>query len=157
MWNVQDSSLQPVNLRASLFLGRLGSLEPLDWGQIRGLGTRSGQRLVGSGMTRGCCVHEQTAVMRARGRRWAATAARAEMHRLAVAAGVRRRFAPHHLRHAHVVELAREGGAVNIIQRQHTHLCTTSAYLQGIDPSEIIDAVHSRRPPTISATAGLAL
>jgi integrase len=49
--------------------------------------------------------------------------------------------------------------AVNIIQRQlgHTDLGTTSAYLQGIDPSEIIDAVRSRRPPTISATAGLAL
>jgi site-specific recombinase XerD len=96
---------------------------------------------------------------RTRGRRWAAGAARAELRRLAVAAGVRRRFAPHQLRHAHAVELAREGVAVNIIQRQlgHTDLGTTSAYLQGIDPSEIIDAVRSRTPPTISATAGLAL
>jgi len=34
---------------------------------------------------------------------------------------------------------------------------TTSTYLQGIDPSEIIDAVRSRRQPTISATAGLTL
>jgi hypothetical protein len=40
---------------------------------------------------------------------------------------------------------------------QHTDLGTTSTYLQGIDPSEIIDAVRSRRPPTISATAGLSL
>jgi site-specific recombinase XerD len=96
---------------------------------------------------------------RTRGRRWAASAARAELRQLAIAAGVRRRFAPHQLRHAHAVELAREGMAVNIIQRQlgHTDLGTTSAYLQGIDPSEIIDAVRSRRPPTISATAGLAL
>ena len=72
---------------------------------------------------------------------------------------VRRRFAPHQLRHAHAVELAREGVAINIIQRQlgHTDLGTTSTYLQGIDPSEIIDAVRSRRQPTISATAGLAL
>ena len=78
---------------------------------------------------------------------------------LAVDAGVRRRFAPHQLRHAHAVELAREGVAVNIIQRQlgHTDLGTTSTYLQGIDPSEIIDAVRSRRQPTISATAGLTL
>jgi hypothetical protein len=51
----------------------------------------------------------------------------------------------------------REGVAVNIIQRQHTDLGTTSTYLQGIDPSEIIDAVRSRRQPTISATAGLTL
>jgi site-specific recombinase XerD len=94
-----------------------------------------------------------------RGRRWAATAARAELRQLASEAGVRRRFAPHQLRHAHAVELAREGVAVNIIQRQlgHTDLGTTSTYLQGIDPSEIIDAVRSRRQPTISATAGLAL
>jgi site-specific recombinase XerC len=69
------------------------------------------------------------------------------------------RFAPNQLRHAHAVELAREGVAVNIIQRQlgHTDLGTTSASLQGIDPSEIIDAVRSRRQPTISATAGLGL
>jgi integrase/recombinase XerD len=94
-----------------------------------------------------------------RGRRWAATAARGELRELAVAAGVRRRFAPHQLRHAHAVEFAREGVAVNIIQSQlgHTDLGTTSAYLQGIDPSEIIEAVRSGRPPTISATAGLAL
>ena len=94
-----------------------------------------------------------------RGRRWAATAARAELRQLAVDAGVRRRFALHQLRHAHAVELAREGVAVNIIQRQlgHTDLGTTSTYLQGIDPSEIIDAVRSRRQPTISATAGLTL
>jgi site-specific recombinase XerD len=92
-----------------------------------------------------------------RGRRWAATAARAELRQLAVDAGVRRRFAPHQLRHAHAIELARDGVPVNIIQRQHTDLGTTSVYLQGIDPSEIIDAVRSRKPPTISATAGLAL
>lgn len=94
-----------------------------------------------------------------RGRRWSATAARRELRQLAVDAGVRRRFAPHQLRHAHAVELAREGVAVNIIQRQlgHTDLGTTSTYLQGIDPSEIIDAIRLRRQPTISATAGLKL
>ena len=78
---------------------------------------------------------------------------------LAAGAGVRRRFAPHQLRHAHAVELAREGVAVNIIQRQlgHTDLGTTSTYLQGIDPSGVINAVCSRRPPMISMTAGLNL
>lgn len=101
-----------------------------------------------------CVIDGQT-----RGRRWSATAARHELRALAVAAGVRRRFARHQLRHAHAVELAREGIAVNIIQRQlgHTDLGTTSTYLQGIDPSEIINAVRSRRPPMISMTAGLDL
>src|ERR1700729_1126909 len=44
---------------------------------------------------------------------------------------------------------AREGVAINIIQRQlgRTDLGTTSTYLQEIDPSEIIDAVRSRRQP----------
>ena len=101
-----------------------------------------------------CVIDGQT-----RGRRWAATAARANLRNLAAAAGVRRRFAPHQLRHAHAVELAREGVAVNIIQRQlgHTDLGTTSTYLQGIDPIEIIDTVRTRQPPTIPMTAGLNL
>ena len=74
-------------------------------------------------------------------------------------AGVRRRFAPHQLRHAHALELAREGVPLNIIQRQlgHANLGTTSIYLQGIDPEEIITAVRTRRAPMMSASAGLRL
>ena len=44
-----------------------------------------------------------------RGRGWSATAARGELRRLAVQAGVRRRFAPHQLRRAHAIEMAHEG------------------------------------------------
>ena len=44
-----------------------------------------------------------------RGRPWTAGAARSELRRVAREAGVRRRFAPHQLRHAHAVEMAREG------------------------------------------------
>ena len=33
----------------------------------------------------------------------------------------------------------------------------TSIYLQGIDPDEIIQTVHARRPPMIPASVGLAL
>jgi integrase len=67
-----------------------------------------------------------------RGRHWANAAARAELRRTAVAAGVRRRFAPHQLRHAHAVELAREGVPWIVIQRQlgHSNLGITSIYLQ---------------------------
>ena len=72
---------------------------------------------------------------------------------------MRRRFAPHHLRHAHAIELAREGVPLNVIPRQlgHRNLGVTSIYLQGIDPDEIIETVHNRRPPTIPASVGLAL
>jgi integrase len=51
-----------------------------------------------------CVIHGPTA-----GRRWEASAARKQLHHAAVAAGVRRRFAPHQLRHAHAVEMAHEG------------------------------------------------
>ncbi|HEY7619582.1 MAG TPA: tyrosine-type recombinase/integrase, partial [Solirubrobacteraceae bacterium] len=53
-----------------------------------------------------------------RGRPWSGAAVRAEFRRVAVHAGVRRRFVPHQLRHAHALELAREGVPLNIIQRQ---------------------------------------
>jgi hypothetical protein len=77
------------------------------------------------------------------------TIAMVELRRLAARAGVRRRFAPHQLRHAHALELAREGVALNIIQSQlgHANLGTTSIYLQGIDTEEIIATVHARRAP----------
>jgi site-specific recombinase XerD len=101
------------------------------------------------------CVVEGTTC----GRGWSQTGARAELRRLAEIAGVRRRFAPHQLRHAHAVEMAREGVPLPVIQRQlgHAHLGVTSTYLQGIDTTEIINTVHARRPPTIPANAGLSL
>jgi hypothetical protein len=48
---------------------------------------------------------------------------------------------------------------LNIIQRQlrHANLGTTSIYLQGIDPEEIISAVRMRRAPMMSASARLRL
>jgi hypothetical protein len=96
---------------------------------------------------------------RTRGRAWAPPAVRTEFRCVAARAGVRRRFAPHQLRHAHALELAREGVPLNIIQRQlgHMNLGTTSIYLQGIDPEEIIIAVRTRRAPMMSASAGLKL
>jgi hypothetical protein len=36
-----------------------------------------------------------------------------------------------------------------------SNLGTTSIYLQGIDTEEIIAAVHARRAPMMSASAGL--
>jgi integrase/recombinase XerD len=96
---------------------------------------------------------------RTRGRRWSTAAARAELRRTAAAAGVRRRFAPHQLRHAHAVEMAREGVPLVVIQRQlgHSNLGITSVYLQGIDNAEIIDTVHTRRAPMIPVSTSLRL
>jgi hypothetical protein len=110
-----------------------------------------------------CVIDGQT-----RGRRWSATAARAELRELAVGAPLRPPSGRPPL-HAH---RAASHTAVQPQPKsttgspteppyhphiQHTDLGTTSTYLQGIDPSEIIDAVRSRRQPTITATAGLTL
>jgi site-specific recombinase XerD len=99
------------------------------------------------------CVIRGAAV----GRHWESSAARKQLARTAAKAGVRRRFAPHQLRHAHAVEMAHEGVPLVVIQRQlgHANLGVTSIYLQGIDSSEIIHTVHSRPAPVIPATAGL--
>jgi integrase/recombinase XerD len=99
-----------------------------------------------------CVMHGPTA-----GRPWSSSAARTTLRELAVAAGVRRRFAPHQLRHAHAVEMAREGVPLTVVQRQlgHANLGITSIYLQGIDNSEIINTVFARPAPTLPASAGL--
>jgi site-specific recombinase XerD len=99
-----------------------------------------------------CVIRGATA-----GRRWESSAARKQLARTAANADVRRRFAPHQLRHAHAVEMAHEGVPLVVIQRQlgHANLGVTSIYLQGIDSSEIIHTVHSRPAPVIPAAAGL--
>jgi hypothetical protein len=53
--------------------------------------------------------------------------------------------------------MAREGISLIVIQRQHADLAITPVYLRGIDNAEIIEAIHSRRPPMIPASAGLRL
>ena len=94
---------------------------------------------------------------RTRGRPLTTTSVRQQLRRTAAKAGVWRRFAPHQLRHADAVEMAREGVPLNVIQRQlgHANLGITSVYLQGIDNAELIDTVHARRAPMIPASAGL--
>ena len=98
-----------------------------------------------------------------RGRAWSASAARNELHHLALKAGVRRRLAPHQLRHAHAVELLHEGIPLPLIQRQlgHSHLSTTGTYLRGDrlrgdhlhgPRAARADDARQRRPRPVSAT-----
>jgi integrase len=94
-----------------------------------------------------------------RGRPWAPAGVRSRLHVAAGRAGIRRRFAPHQLRHAHAVEMSREGVPLLVIQRQlgHADLAITSVYLRGIDNTEIIHTVHERPAPMIPAHNGLTL
>jgi site-specific recombinase XerD len=93
------------------------------------------------------------------GRPCASAGIRAQLHHAAAVAGVRRRFAPHQLRHAHAVEMSREGISLIVIQRQlgHADLAITSRYLRGIDNTEIIAAVHQRPAPMIPADPRIAV
>jgi site-specific recombinase XerD len=96
---------------------------------------------------------------RTRGCQWSSAGARTELRRTAVAAGIRRRFAPHQLRHAHAVEMAHEAVPLVVIQRQlgHSNLGIAPVYLQGIDNAEIINTVHARRAPMIPVSTALRL
>ena len=78
---------------------------------------------------------------------------------MAATAGVRRRFAPHQLRHGHAVEMAHEGVHLIVIQRQlgDSNLGITSIYLQGTDNAEIIEAVHARHAAMVPVSASLRL
>jgi integrase/recombinase XerD len=53
--------------------------------------------------------------------------------------------------------MSREGISLLVIQRQlgHADLAITSAYLRGIDSTEIIQTVHERPPPMVPATPRL--
>jgi site-specific recombinase XerD len=93
-----------------------------------------------------------------RGQPCAPAGIRGQLHHAAETAGIRRRFAPHQLRHAHAVEMSREGISLIVIQRQlgHADLAITSRYLRGIDNTEIIQAIHDRPEPMIPAGRQLA-
>ena len=92
-----------------------------------------------------------------RGRPWAPAGVRTQLHAAAARGGVRRRLAPHQLRHAHAVEMSREGVPLLVIQRQlgHADLAITSVYLRGIDNTEIVHTVHERPAPMVPAQSRL--
>jgi len=154
--SLAERDLDPVRGALVVRLGKGGKRREVgmdDWGweQLRPWLEHRSSMPIG---TLFCVINAPTC-----GRPWSGPAARTQLRRLALAAGVRRRFAPHQLRHAHAVEMAREGVPLNVIQRQlgHADLDVTSVYLQGIDNTEVISAVHSRRAPTMPASAGLLL
>ena len=66
--------------------------------------------------------------------------------RLAKRAGIAKRVHAHGLRHTFAAELAHEGTAINLIQRQlgHSSLATTSVYLDHIAPEDVVRAMRAR-------------
>jgi site-specific recombinase XerD len=95
LWRAGLRITEALSLAESDGMGRWAWQHLHAWLEIP-LGMRVGALL--------CVVDGPTA-----GRQWSPTATRATLRELAAAAGVRRRFAPHQLRHAHAVEIARSG------------------------------------------------
>jgi site-specific recombinase XerD len=91
-----------------------------------------------------CVVSGVTAVQR-----WTASDVRRQLSRAAKAAGITRRVAPHQFRHAHAVDLWRDGIDVFVVQRQlgHQRLDVTALYLSSVAPVELLEPIGRRRPP----------
>ena len=85
------------------------------------------------------------------GRPVTAAAIREQLRSLQHKCAIRRRIAPHQLRHCHAVELVREGVPVHILQRQlgHANLAVTTVYLASVAPEEVLAVAHNRRAPTV--------
>lgn len=85
-----------------------------------------------------------------RGQPWTAAGVRQGFAKLKEATGFEGRFAPHQLRHSHAVGLAKEGVLLPLLSRQlgHSNIATTSTYLSGISPQDVIDAISARPVPT---------
>jgi site-specific recombinase XerD len=72
--------------------------------------------------------------------------ARAALRRTAAAAGVRRRFAPHPVRHTHAVEMPHGGVPLIVIPRQPGNLGLTPVYIHGIEtPRSLRPSTHAAR------------
>jgi site-specific recombinase XerC len=80
---------------------------------------------------------------RTKGGRLGTPYVRVMLKKLAERTGVQARVAPHQLRHAHAVAMARRGVPVPIISRQlgHSNVATTATYLQGIADVEVFEIV----------------
>lgn len=88
------------------------------------------------------------------GRPMSASMVREQLRTLQRRCGIRRRIAPHQLRHCHAVELVREGAPVYILQRQlgHANLAVTTVYLSSVAPEVVLAIAHQRRQPTVQIT-----
>ena len=89
-----------------------------------------------------CVVEGRTAGVDASG----ATQVREKFADLQAAAGIRKRFRPHQLRHTMMCELILEGKNIVIVQRQlgHANLAVTTNYTNGLPQSQVIDAMRGR-------------
>jgi integrase len=84
---------------------------------------------------------------------------RTKLKELAAECGIEKNVRPHQLRHSLACDLAREGVPIPHISRQlgHSNVATTSTYLAGIAPVEVVNVMCARSAPgvdTLSSKQG---
>ena len=123
---------------------RIVGMDPWAWTQV---GSWLEERLAYPRGPVFCVVSGPTA-----GRHLSPSSVRATLRGLAEGCGIRRRIAPHQLRHCHAVELVREGVPVHILQRQlgHANLAVTTVYLASVAPEEVLAVAQLRQPPAVT-------
>jgi integrase len=91
------------------------------------------------------------------GKAWSSADVRKKIKLLAADAGIRRRVAPHQLRHACAVQMREDGFDIVYISRHlgHQDLAITTHYMRGINDDEIIAAVRHRGVPQIDGLSAL--
>jgi integrase len=99
-----------------------------------------------------CVVEGKTAGVDA----WGASQVREKFAALQAAAGIRKRFRPHQLRHTMTCELILEGKNIVIVQRQlgHANLAVTTSYTQGLPQGQVTEAMRTRTMPVLPAFGG---
>ncbi len=163
---LRNRSLLVVLWRAGLRVGEALALRPSDLdpaaGTLRVPRGKTGHRTVGLDPEALALVDQwathRRSVLSVNGRRplfctlrgvgLQTSYVRSMLKRLAARSGIERRVHPHALRHTMAAELLREGASVRHIQLQlgHADLSTTAAYLESIQPLELVEMARSRPP-----------
>lgn len=99
-----------------------------------------------------CVIEGRTAGLDA----WGASQVREKFSDLQAAAGLRKRFRPHQLRHRLTIELMEEGFPMPYIQRilGHAHLGVTDTYTRSLSNEKVIEAMRGRPMPMRPAFGG---
>jgi integrase len=92
------------------------------------------------------------------GNAWNTSSLRHSLHALAHQAGVRRRCAPHQLRHAWAIQALQAGTSLRAIQLhlRHANIGITDVYFQGLGVDISHEEVFKQSVPMVPATALLA-
>jgi integrase len=122
---------------------RVSAMDDWGWDQLQPWLTERRQYPIGALFP---VLHGPTA-----GRPLATTIVRGAFRKTTARSGLRVRIHPHALRHAHAVELWREGVDIYAISRQlgHANVAITAHYLQTLAPLELLEPIGKRRAPVM--------